>query len=129
MRFDYTVASSKSVPEVLQELPERLKEVKFGVLWELDIPAKLEEKGVEGYTSAFHVLEVCNPHIAVHVLSEDATAGNFLPCKITVYEQAGQTYLSMPKPTTLMGMTENDKLIGIAQDVEATLINVFEQMK
>lgn len=128
MSFHHTIATRKPVQEVLLELPERLKEVKFGVLWQLDIPAKLKEKGVEGYDTAYHVLEVCNPHIALHVLSVDASAGNFLPCKITVYEKDGSTYLSMPKPTTLMGMTENEKLIGIAQDVEATLMQVFETM-
>ena len=45
--FDYTVVSEESIEKAIADLKLALQEEKFGVLWELDVPAKLCEKGVE----------------------------------------------------------------------------------
>lgn len=129
MAFHYTVTSNKSMDEALNTLEEQLKEHKFGILWQLDIPSKLQEKGVDSYTNPYRVLEVCNPQIASSVLNRNELVGNFLPCKITVYESEGKTKMGMPKPTTLMAMIEDEELSKIAQDVEDSLISALENSK
>ncbi|WP_425590048.1 DUF302 domain-containing protein [Fictibacillus sp. S7] len=45
----------------MASLEKNLKEEKFDVLWQLDLPAKLQEKGVKDYNKPYRVLEVCNP--------------------------------------------------------------------
>lgn len=128
MNFEYTVTTDKSVDEAVASLEQNLKEHKFGVLWQLDIPAKLQEKGVE-YTNPYRVLEVCNPHEAAKVLNLNKLVGYFLPCKITVYESEGQTKIGLPKPTALVSMLENDELKAIATDIETTLVKVLDASK
>lgn len=91
MDFHYTVTTDKSIDEAINSLEQNLKEHKFGILWQLDLPAKLQEKGVEGFTTPYRVLEVCNPFEAARVLSRNELVGYFLPCKITVYESEGKT--------------------------------------
>jgi uncharacterized protein (DUF302 family) len=129
MDFHYTVTTDKSIQETIELLEINLKAHKFGILWQLDIPAKLIEKGVESYTNPYHVLEVCNPNEAARILNLNELVGYFLPCKITVYESEGKTKIGLPKPTALVNMLENKELKEIAEDIEQTLIQVLDQSK
>lgn len=127
--FHYTVTTDKTIDEAIASLEQHLKENQFGILWQLDIPSKLQEKGVDSYTTPYRVLEVCNPHEAGRVLNIDQLVGYFLPCKITVYESEGQTKIGLPKPTSLVSMLNNDELKQIADNIEKTLIKVLEDSK
>jgi uncharacterized protein (DUF302 family) len=129
MNFHYTVETNKTIDEAIDSLEYNLKENKFGILWQLDLPAKLQEKGVQGYTNPYRILEVCNPYEAARVLSHNELVGYFLPCKITVYESEGKTKMGLPKPTTLVSMLDNKELKLIAQEIEQTLVRVLNESK
>ena len=126
--FHYTVETSKTVDQAVQTLSEVLQEEKFGVLWDFDLAAKLQEKGMD-FNTPYRVLEVCNPKEAERVLNEDKQVGYFLPCKIVVFDDDGQTKIGMPKPTTLLGLTGDDKLNDIGSDIEKRLISCIEDSK
>ncbi|CAH1192142.1 hypothetical protein PAECIP111892_00865 [Paenibacillus auburnensis] len=119
--FHYTVETTKSPEQAILALTENLKAEKFGVLWQMDMKEKLHEKGVD-LEMTYYIMEVCNPVEAKRVLSENALVGYFLPCKVVVYEENGTTKIGLPKPTSLIGLVENDKLISIASDIEKRLI-------
>lgn len=129
INFHYTVITEKSIEEAIKKLEQNLRKHKFGILWQLDLPAKLQEKGVDCYTKQFRVLEVCNPLEAAKVLSRNDLVGYFLPCKITVYESDGKTKIGLPKPTTLVNMIDDAELKEIARHIEETLIDVIENSK
>src|SRR5690606_29789110 len=124
--FDYTVKTSKSRDEAVRDLEANLQEEKFGVLWNFDLTAKLQEKGTD-FNTPYTILEVCNPQEANRVLSEDLLVGYFLPCKIVVYEEGGTTKIGMPKPSALIQMVENDKIKDIAVDIEKRLIGCIDK--
>ncbi|KIL72385.1 DUF302 domain-containing protein [Bacillus badius] len=126
--FHYTKKVSLPLEEAIVQLEEALTGETFGVLWQLDIQKKLQEKGV-GFDKKFIILEVCNPQEAKKVLEEENLAGYFLPCKIVVYEENGQTKIGMPKPTTLISMLENDKLKEVAQGIENRLIGCIDAVE
>lgn len=126
MLFDYTVETSKTVEEAVRSLEENLKEEKFGVLWNFDLTAKLQEKGVD-FDIPYTILEVCNPHEAKRVLSENLLVGYFLPCKIVVYKDENTTKIGLPKPTTLIEMLQDEKIKGIAEDIEKRLISSIDK--
>lgn len=126
--FDYTVTTSKSVDEAVEALGTALQEEKFGVLWDFDLQAKLEEKGMD-YKEAYRILEVCNPKEAERVLTKNKLVGYFLPCKIVVYDDGGQTTIGMPKPTALISMVEDEELKSIAADIEQRLMHSIDQAK
>lgn len=128
IEFDYTITTSKSLDEAVKSIEENLKEEKFGVLWQFDIKDKLQEKGVD-FDQSFKILEVCNPHEAGRVLTQNKMVGYFLPCKIVVYEDGGKTKIGMPKPTTLITMVEDEKLKEIAEDIEKRLIACIDKCK
>ena len=126
MNFHYTVETKKSMDEAVKALEASLKEEQFGVLWDFDLTAKLQEKGLD-FNTGYRVLEVCNPKEANRVLQEDKVVGYFLPCKIVVYEDEGKTKIGLPKPTTLIELANNEKLTEIATDVENRLIRSIDQ--
>lgn len=126
--FHYTVETAKSPEQVIADLQENLKDEKFGVLWQLDMKEKLNEKGVD-FDQTYHILEVCNPVEAKRVLSENSLVGYFLPCKIAVYDEGGTTKIGLPKPTALIGLIENKALMGIAEDIEKRLIVVIDKSR
>ena len=126
--YHYTVSVNKTVDEAVAALEESLKKRKFGVLWQLDIPAKLKEKGVS-FEVPYRVLEVCNPHEAKEVLSANRMVGYFLPCKIVVYEEQGMTKIGMPKPTFLMEAVGDDRLKETAQRVEKALQEAIDEVR
>lgn len=129
MEFHYTVTTKKSIDEAISALEANLKEHKFGILWQLDLPAKLQEKGVASFTSPYRILEVCNPKEAARVLNENELVGYFLPCKITVFESGGTTKIGLPKPTAMINLLDDPKLNDIAKEIETTLIKVLEESK
>ena len=118
--FHFHVATQKSIDEAVAALEGSLKERGFGVLWQMDIPSKLQEKGVE-FTKPYRILEVCNPHEAKEVLLRNELVGYFLPCKLVVYDHNGQTFIGLPKPTALMGVLGDHELMETARRIEATL--------
>jgi uncharacterized protein (DUF302 family) len=44
------------------------------------------------------------------VLNENQLAGYFLPCKIVVYEDQGNTKIGMPRPTALISLLNDEKM-------------------
>lgn len=126
--FHYTVTTSKSVDEAVEALENSLQEAKFGVLWDFDLQAKLEEKGMD-YKEEYRILEVCNPKEAERVLSKNKHVGYFLPCKIVVYDDGGKTMIGMPKPSALISMVDDSELQAIAEDIETRLTGAIDHAK
>lgn len=126
MNFHYTVTTRKSIQDAVTALEDNLKEEKFGVLWTFDIKEKLEEKGCH-LDEEFIVLEVCNPKEAERVLKETKLAGYFLPCKIVVYKEEGQTKIGLPRPTALISILDQVPLQEMAEDIEQRLIGCLDR--
>jgi uncharacterized protein (DUF302 family) len=124
--FGLDLVTDKTVDEAVEAISQSLKSRQFAILWDLDIPKKLAEKGLSG-TLPFRVLEVCNPQLAHAALGEDALVGYFLPCKVVVYAQAGVTHIGLLRPTTLIGLVQNQQLVQVANDVESTLLSVITE--
>lgn len=124
--FHYSRATEKSVDEVVAALESALAARKFGVLWKLDLPQKLQEKGVD-FDQPYRVLEVCNPREAKAVLTENPLVGYFLPCKVVVYEDGGQTHIGLPRPTVLMDMVGDKALFETAERIEGTLKEAVDE--
>ena len=128
MEFHYTVTSTKPFDQALNDLEANLAGAKFGVLWSLDVPAKLKEKGVE-FNQPYRILEVCNPAKAKQALETDPKVGFFLPCKLTVYSKDGKTEMGMLRPTMVMDVVGNAGLKEFTAEVDKTLKDVLDRTR
>ena len=125
--IDYSIKTSLSYDQAVRTIEEKLVEIKFGVLFKLDMTEKLKEKGLN-FDRKFIILEVCNPVEALNVLNKNIKAGYFLPCKIVVYEEGEGSIVGMIKPTELIAMIGEEGLKETALNIERKLISVMSTL-
>ena len=123
--YNYTVNTGKDFETAVADLEKALSQHSFGVLWKLDVKEKLAEKGVH-FDGRLKILEVCNPHKAKEALERNINTGYFLPCKVIVYVEDGQTKMGTIKPSVMMGMIEGGVPDTLAAEVEEVLVKSLE---
>jgi len=126
--FNYTVKTQKSVEQSIQDLTSSLSAIQFGVLGTLDFKSIFEKKGIE-FENEYKLLEICNPIAAKHVLDSNLDLGLLLPCTIAVYKKNNDTYISLAKPTSLLSISSDTKLLGLGQEIETKLIEIIDKTK
>jgi uncharacterized protein (DUF302 family) len=122
----HVVESTKPLARLVADLEQAVTRHKFGVLGVHDLKAKMAEKGVP-FARECRIFEVCNPHQAKKVLEANLEISTALPCRISVYEEGGKTKLATIRPTALIGLYRNPELKGVAEEVEATLVNIMAE--
>ncbi len=114
------------MPEVLDRLQASITEHHFGVLGQIDLKTKMAEKGVP-FEADCVILEVCNPQQAKKVLEQNLVISTSLPCRISVYDQAGRVMVATVKPTVLLDMYKgSESLKSTAEEVERTVIAIID---
>lgn len=118
----YEITADKSLSRAVEDLGAALQRHQFGVLWDLDINAKLEEKGLRP-EPPFRILEVCSAPRAKEALATNQAVGYFLPCKVLVYQdsQSGKTTIGYARPAALMGLLQDARLDSLAAEVDGLL--------
>ena len=120
----YIKEAKGTVREVGEKLMAAATANKFGVLGTHDLRQKMADKGVEFHGQCL-IFEVCNPVQAKQVLESDPSISTALPCRISVYEQAGKVKIATIKPTALFAMFGRSDLAGVAQGVEDAMIRII----
>lgn len=121
--------SAKDVPTAARDLEAAVTRHKFGVLHVHDLQQKMRDKGVE-FPHACRILEVCNPHQASRVLSQNMAVSMALPCRIAVYEEGGRTKLATMLPTAMLAAFPGaEGLQGVAAEVEQALLAMMAEAK
>ena len=125
----YVVKSSKSVDQATSDLEAAVKANGFGVLHQYDLKKTLAGKGVD-LPHECRILEVCNPKQAARVLDANMGMNIALPCRISVYEDGGTTWIGMARPTAMLAsLSESSELRAVAEEVEQATIRMIEQAK
>lgn len=110
--------------DALARTKEALKREGFGVLAEIDIPAKLKEKlGIDFHR--YMILGACNPPLAHRALEAEPDIGLLLPCNVIVYEADGKTVVAAIDADAMLAVTGNEKLRAIANEVRDRLERVI----
>ena len=125
----YTVETNKSFEQAAADLNAAVKRHNFGVLHIHDLGNTLRSKGM-AFTEQCRVFEVCNPAQAVKVLAADMRLNMALPCRISVFTQAGKTMIGLIKPVEMLAALSTDPaLLQVAKEVEASTIRMVDEAK
>ena len=122
----YSKHSSRSAEDVGKRLGEAAARHKFGVLHVLDMQQTLESKGVE-LGAACSVYDICNPQAAAGALKADMRVSTLLPCRISVFSEAGGCRISTVKPTVLFKATGLEGAEVLAEEVERELLAMIDE--
>ncbi|NOT59199.1 MAG: DUF302 domain-containing protein [Acidobacteria bacterium] len=121
----------KTLPLGVQPAIERAKEALqkegFGVLFELDLQAKLREKLGVAFRP-YVILGACNPALAYQTLQAEIDIGLLLPCNVIVYEQDGQSVVAAIDAAKLMTVVNNPQLAATAGQVDEKLRRVIDSL-
>lgn len=122
----YIKKSDKTVTQAATDLESSVAKFKFGVLHIYDLQDTLKGKGFD-LPQQCRILEICNPAQAINVLSVDMTLNMALPCRVSVYEDKGETYIGMIRPSKMLGELSGDpRLAKTAEEVEASMIRIID---
>ena len=121
----FTVDSTKSIEQVGADLEEACKRHEFGVLGKHDLRAKMKSKGVD-FPEECLVYEICNPHKASEVLSQDLRISTALPCRISVYRQGEGSRLATIRPSLMLEMFGAKELGPVAAEVEKSITAIMK---
>lgn len=125
----YIVKTEKSIAQSVTDLQQAVKDNGFGVLHIHNLKETLNKKGVEFFNEC-QILEVCNPHKAKEVLTSDMSMNMALPCRISVYEENGETMIGMIRPKALLAsLSDSKSLAKVAEEVEKISIKIIEQAR
>ena len=122
----YSKHSSRSPEDVGKRLAEAAARHKFGVLHVLDLRQTLDAKGIQ-LGSECSVYDVCNPQAAARALHADMQVSTVLPCRISVFSQAGGCSISTVKPTSLFRATGLEGAETLAEEVERELLAIIDE--
>jgi uncharacterized protein (DUF302 family) len=126
---NYVIARDTDLPldEALEKTRGLLQEAGYGILSEIDVKAKLEEKlGIE--RGPYVILGACNPPLARRGLEAEPDLGALLPCNVVVYEREGRTRVAAVEPGTMLSVVGNKELGPIAEQVRGDLTRVVEEV-
>lgn len=125
--MQYVRESSKSVDEAVAAVEAAVQRHGFGVLHSYDFKAILNSKGFD-MPNECRVLEVCNPRQASAILTSNISMNMMLPCRISVYEEAGKTRIGTIPPTELVKLAPHSHDVATAaKEVEQTVASIIDE--
>jgi uncharacterized protein (DUF302 family) len=122
----YEIESKKTIDQVCQDLEKAVANHKFGVMTVHNLKETMKKKGVE-FDPECRIFEVCNPHQAKKVLEKNLGISTALPCRISVFIEAGKVKLATLKPTALISQFNIPELQPVAKEVEEALIQIMKE--
>lgn len=122
MLQEFIHITQKSFEDTIIDLKEALMQAKFGTLCQINMHEKFKDKGID-FHGKITILEICNPFEAFAAINIHPQAIYFLPCKFIVKEKDGVGVIEMVKPSSLMNLLEEPRLVELAIKVETALIN------
>lgn len=125
--YDYMVETAKSVDAAVAAVEAASQKAGFRVLHVHDVQETLALKGFA--RGPLKIIEICNARFAYEVLKEDIKISLMLPCPISVFEDAGKTYVCTMKPTIISEYSSSEKVAGIAEDVERMVVQIVDAAK
>ena len=121
MKPFFILDTTKSFEEACSDLKTAVASHDFGLLAVHDLAATLRSKNIN-FRENCRVFEVCNPQQAAKVLKTDMSLNMVLPCRISVYTEAGQTRIGMMRPADMLtDLSGFPKLMDIAHEVDSSM--------
>lgn len=120
------LSTNKTVGDLATALQAAVEANHFGVMQVHNLKETMTKKGVK-FARECLIFEVCQPQQAKKVLDENMSVSTALPCRISIYEEAGKTFLATLKPTILLALFNTPQLKTVAQEVEDTIVKIMKE--
>ena len=117
-----------SFEDAIARITEELKKEGFGILTEIDMAGTMKKK-LDVDLRPYKILGACNPPFAYKALQAESHIGIYLPCNVIVQDVGdGKTEVAAVDPLVAMSQVENPALEPVAQEIQAKLQRVIENL-
>ena len=118
MDYAMTVTTDAAPDDAEAAVREALADEGFGILSEIDVRAKLQEKLGEDI-GHYRILGACNPPLANRGIGLDRDLGALLPCNVVIRgREDGGTDIVAADPEAMLGIADNPALEELACDAK-----------
>ena len=119
---------SGEVETCVAKVTEKLKEQGFGVLNRIDLHTKIKEK-INKDIRPTVILGACNPQLAYEAFLENPDVASLLPCNAVIRDIGeGRVSVELAKPTFMMKMLDDSKLVELAKEADQKLSIALSQI-
>lgn len=125
MDFEYRVTSSRPFDDVVADVERLSVAHSFRVLHVHDVQATLAERGFS--REPLKIIEICNARFADEALRKDVRVSLFMPCKINVYVDGGQTMITVMRPSAIAEVLPEAGLAVLAGEVDRVVVDIADR--
>jgi uncharacterized protein (DUF302 family) len=118
------MTTRKPLSRTATDLEAAAQKHRFGVMHVHNLKETMAKKDVQLGRECL-IYEVCEPQQAKKVLNQNVSVSTMLPCRISLFEENGETVLATLKPTALVEFFSERSLRPIARDVEDNLVKIM----
>ncbi len=98
----------------------------FGILTRIDMHTKIKEKAGKDIVPTV-ILGACNPNLAYEAYIANSDVSGLLPCNAVIREiSPGNISLEFAKPTAMMHILGDSKLVDLASEADAKVKRALE---
>ena len=120
MSYTLTVTTALAPQQADARVRDALQAEGFGILSEIDVQAKLQEK-LDEDIGAYTILGACSPPLARQAIAADQDIGALLPCNVLLRANPdGGTDVVAADPEAMLSVSDAD-LGGLARDAKERL--------
>ncbi len=111
--------------EAERRVRAELQKEGFGVLTEIDVRQKFQEKLGKEFRN-YVILGACNPAMAYEAFGKELNIGTLLPCNVTVYDgDDGRTVVMVMDPVAALSLLGNPEMAEMAKIVKEKMERVL----
>lgn len=125
----YKVHSSKDISKVVEKVEAACEKYKFALLHDYVYHEVVESKGFP-IERKVYIYEVCQAKVAALVLTDEPSFAPFMPCRVAVYEEAGQVTISTQNMEMMLDtLKDNEELYRQTNELFGTLKSLMHEIK
>jgi uncharacterized protein (DUF302 family) len=125
----YKVYSGKDISKVVEKIEVACVTYNFALLHDYVYHEVVESKGFP-IERKVYIYEVCQAKVAALVLTDEPSFAPFMPCRVAVYEEAGQVTISTQNMEMMLdSLKDNTELYRQTSELFKTLKSLMHEIK
>ena len=126
--FTYKIVSNQHIERIAEKIPAACEQNKFALLQTYVYHEIVESKGFPIKRKVF-IYEICQAKVAAAMLTDFPHFSIFMPCKLAIYEENGNTIIStMNMEIMLNAVRSNPELFKEATSLFNTLKSLMNKL-
>ena len=127
IKFDYTVKTNKSFEQAAVDIRKAVEAKGWTVLQVYDMKEILAVKGFS--LTPLKLIEICSAKYAYQFLKEDSLVSLCMPCRISLYEENGEVFISGMRPVIIGEFFPDLDLGELPMKVDEDLRGIVDKAK